>query len=371
MRTLAPLASLVFVASCTPVTPLSTDAHDGDIDAAILPDVPSFDAAHDDSGTPVTLSHASVPRTIAPGEEITGLCESFTVHNADMLYVNAITFDASPGMHHSNWIFVPPSYYAGPDGTWPCDSRSFDQGAAASVGGVLFAQSTQATQQVQQFPPGVALPLPPNVRIIGQVHMLNTTAAPIDVTTRIELHPIPREQVQTRLSGFYLEFNPINLAPHTRSLSTTACDFDTPHRMLVGRPLDFHMYYGMPHYHGLGRGMRVNVVGGPNDGASVFETNRLIGEPDGHTLMPAYDLTGATGLRVTCDFDNPRDTAVHYGVGDDEMCIFLGFTESTYQWAGIAEWNAPVTTTTDPSGVITHDAPCTRVYGLLSRSYSR
>jgi hypothetical protein len=369
---LVSLAACVNAAACEPVRPIADASTDViDMDAALFPDIPSFDAGRDEAGRPVILVHESVPRTLAPGEEQNGLCESFTIGNIDPLYVNAVSFSATPGMHHSNWLFVPPSYYAGPDGTWPCASRGFDQGAAASVGGVLFAQSTQATGQVQQFPPGVAIPLPPNARIIGQLHMLNVTPTPVDIGTRIEIHPIARDEVVTRLSGFYLEYGPLDLQPHTRSLSTTACDFGTEHQRLVGRQLDFHLYYGMPHYHARGRSMRVDVVGGPNDGASVFATNQLIGEPDGHLIMPAYDLTGATGLRITCEFDNPRDVPVHYGVGDQEMCIFLGFTESEYQWAGIAEWDQPAATTTNDAGMQVHEATCNRVYGLLSRAYSR
>jgi hypothetical protein len=40
------------------------------------------------------------------------------------------------------------------------------------------------------------------------------------------------------------------------------------------------------------------------------------------------DVTGATGLRFGCEFDNPRSVSVGWGFGDQEMCECLGFADS-------------------------------------------
>jgi hypothetical protein len=47
------------------------------------------------------------------------------------------------------------------------------------------------------------------------------------------------------------------------------------------------------------------------------------GNNAGTAITPAVDLAalGATGLRMTCGYDNPRDVSVGWGIGDQEMCV--------------------------------------------------
>jgi len=56
---------------------------------------------------------------------------------------------------------VPETEFAGPDGLWDCDDRNYSQLQAAITGGVLYAQSTQARKEVQKFPDGVVVRVPP------------------------------------------------------------------------------------------------------------------------------------------------------------------------------------------------------------------
>ena len=83
--------------------------------------------------------------------------------------------EQSEASHHSNWTFVPDDQFTGPDGSWKCKDRGYSQLTAALQGGVLYAQSTQATREVQKFPDGVVVRIPPRSRIISDVHVLNTT----------------------------------------------------------------------------------------------------------------------------------------------------------------------------------------------------
>ena len=65
--------------------------------------------------------------------------------------------------------------FDGPDGTWRCDDARLRRGGRrASPAASLFAQSTQATHEVQQFPPGVAIVIPAHSRIVAGTHLLNT-----------------------------------------------------------------------------------------------------------------------------------------------------------------------------------------------------
>lgn len=345
-----------------PATPLG--AADAAADAP-PPDAP--DAVAADAAYAPTLRYSAGPWALGAGAERSTQCESWTLNNDEPLFVNAVEFSATPGMHHSNWFFVPDRNYAGPDGTWPCASRGFDQGIASGLGGVFFAQSTQIREEAQRFPPGAAIVLPPHARIIGALHMLNATGAALSAGIRLTVRTIPRDQVRTRLSPFYLEYQPLDIAARARSQFDVSCDLAPQVRHLTGAPLDMRFFYGIAHYHELGAQMRVTLIGGPHDGEVLYQTDARQGESWARTMDPPVDVSGTTGFRLSCVFDNPRTRAVHYGIGDQEMCIFFGFTDSAYQWASRATDAARPTVVGDVGGVTLNTAPCDQIVSLPSR----
>ena len=56
---------------------------------------------------------------------------------------------------------------------------------------------------------------------------------------------------------------------------------------------------------------------------------------------PPIDLAGSQGLRFGCEFENPRDERVGYGIGDQEMCEMLGFAESPLVFETTVRSNVP------------------------------
>ena len=55
-----------------------------------------------------------------------------------------------------------------------------------------------------------------------------------------------------------------------------------------------------------------------------------IGESRGRRFDPPIDFSQSDGVDFACEFDNPRDVEVGYGVGDQEMCVMLGFADSSW-----------------------------------------
>lgn len=315
------------------------------------------DAAPPAAPTDVRLDFPAV--TMQAGEELADLCQSATLGNDGPLFVNRVELAAGPGWHHSNWHYVPESAYEGPDGVWPCSARDFENAAASALGGTLFAQSTQSTAEAQAFPAGAAIVLPPRVKIVGQTHGLNVSDAPLTTAITLTLHTLPEAQVTTRLRAMSFQYHPLELPPRSRSRFTIECDLATRHENALERPLDFRLYYALAHYHELGRAMRIEAFGGPRDGEVIWEVASAVGEPAGRTIAPPYDLTGTSGVRVSCDFDNPRDEVVRWGIGDQEMCVFLAFTDSEVVWAGGAltdKGNQVVGQA--PDGTVLNEAPC-------------
>lgn len=294
---------------------------------------------------PPDLTHTFETVPVGPGAEITGLCQSWTLGNAEALFINRVVADNLGAFHHSNWIWVPEANYAGPDGTWPCADRSFDQIVAGAVGGVFFAQSTQSRTDTQAFPEGVAFEMPPRVRIIGDVHLLNASDSPTTTSLSFEIFTLPADAVRVKLQPMAFTNMALDIAPNAETHARMQCSTPQP---------DFDVYYVLPHYHTLGKAMRVDVAGGTMNGMSLFGAAGTYGEPSGKTYDPPIRVTGAAGLAITCEYDNPRPAAVSYGFGDQEMCVSLVYSTGR-KAGGMALTNLTVM---DVGGVHMTDGLC-------------
>lgn len=281
------------------------------------------------------------PFEIATHQEITDSCTQITLGNTDATYVTSVELTTGPGFHHSNWFFVPESVFFGDDGTFPCSERNFNEGIAATFGGVLFAQSTQSSHEVQAFPPGVAVRVPPHSKLVAQLHLLNSSDDTLRLSPTIKLTAVPQAEVTTLLSAISFEDHALGLPSHQLSRFTVECDLAPIHNQIYHRDPDFKMYYGLAHYHTLGTGLTLEAVRPDGTAATVFTTAHRAGDTLGGPIDPTFDMTGFTRLRFSCDYFNPRETTVGWGVGDQEMCVFLAFSDSLSNWGGGAVNDEP------------------------------
>lgn len=273
-------------------------------------------------------NHAFADFTTQPGEEVLGLCQSWTLDNDAELWVNAVELVQNALSHHSNWTFVPETAFDGPDGVWKCKERNYDQLSAAVLGGVLYAQSTQAVSEVQKFPDGAAVRIPPRSRIIGDVHLLNTTTASVAGHTELAIYTIPKSEVKVPLAPFHLTYDTLAIPPKSRSRFAGTCELAGDWKASQGGDVSMSLYYALPHTHALGVRFFLEAVGGARDGELLFDVHGSPGEARGKGYTPPVVLDGITGLRFGCEFENPRDEIVEWGFEDQEMCEMLGFIDS-------------------------------------------
>ena len=305
-----------------------------------------------------SLSFEFGPFPIDSGQEIVGECVQVTLNNEAPIYVNAVELSTGTGFHHSNWFWVPEYVFPGDDGTYNCADRSFNEPVAGTLGGVVFAQSTQSTHEIQSFPTGVAVKIPPHAKLVAGLHLLNASDSPLAPSLSFTLDPISEAEATTLLAGMSFENESIAIPPQATSRFTIECDLTAKHEQLFGRPPDFKIYYMLPHYHVLGAGMTIEAIRDSDGGADmVFTTSQRIGDALGGTIDPPFDMTGHGKLRFSCEYINPRDATVGWGVGDQEMCVFLAFSDSAFTWGG----GAPTVDAAGPgvasNGIIdfTHD----------------
>jgi hypothetical protein len=274
------------------------------------------------------LTHRFGEVDLAAFEE-TEPCVQWTLDNDEALYVQAVTLSNLGYFHHSNWFVIPENIYAGPDGYYNCADRNFDELGAASVGTVIFAQSTQSFVEEQRTGPGAVIKIPPRYKIVAGTHLLNVGPAPVTTDSFMTLELIHPRDVEVVLAPFRLTYYDLDIPANARSRFTGICEnFAQEYEDVVGTPLDMKLHYVLPHYHYLGDFFDLTLIGGPNDGMSVHSINGFNGEANGKAYAPALDLTGVTGLRFTCGFDNWRDVNVGWGIGDQEMCVMLALAES-------------------------------------------
>lgn len=275
-------------------------------------------------GTP--LSHDFAEFTVKPGEEVLGLCQSWTLNNPEELWVNGVELDQDEASHHSNWMHVPSDKFDGPDGVWPCKDRNYSQFTAALYGGVLYAQSTQASHEVQKFPKNVASRIPPYSRVIGDIHLLNVTSSDITGHAKMSIYSIPKEEVHVKLAPFHMTYEELAIPPHQTSRFTGDCDVG---QYFPSQKLKMKVYYVLPHTHALGTRLFFNASDGSSPATPIIDVRGFNGEARGVYYDPPIDITGKNLLSFGCEFTNPRDETVHWGFGDQEMCEFLGFAEAT------------------------------------------
>lgn len=299
--------------------------------------------------------HSFPSYNLGPGEEVIP-CVQWTLNNDKPLYVNSVTLANGGGYHHSNWFVVPENYAAGSDGYFNCEDRNFAEVSAATRGTVLFAQSTQAQSETQQFQEGAVIKIPANHKIVANVHMLNTTTRELDTFSRMTLGLTHPRNVDTVLTPFRLTYRDLEIPPKSESRFTGECNMAEPHRSKTGSEFDIDLHYVLPHYHGLGNYFGLEIMGGPRDGEQLFELTGFNAEANGQTFEQPIDLSGSKGLRFTCGYDNPRDEEVGWGYGDQEMCVMLGFADSDVLFeAGVRNGNEVVD---EEDGIVKNEGPC-------------
>lgn len=319
-----------------------------------------------------SLSHTFDPQMIDVGEEITDVCQSWVLGNEEPLYVSKVRQTNDGGWHHSNWFFVPEFSYAprpdveGPDatleGTWRCGDRQFREYLAAAAGGVFFAQSTQAFQEVQAFPEGAVLEIPPRSVVVGSTHLLNVSAAPMETTMTFEVETVPREEARIRLTLINFAIGDLVIPPMVEgvpreSRSSLMCDLSEPFQQHLGEStVDYNVYYVLGHYHQWGKSFNLSFVHDDGSSQTIFEIINRIGEPLGSIIDPPMNNNGATKLRSECGFINNTDKTLRRGFQDGEMCDFLAYTDSNLKIGSGGGENHPMGE--DENGVALYEIDC-------------
>jgi hypothetical protein len=350
--------ALITLLACSPTTPASSTASTS---TGADSGTTTTTTASGTSGAPTTgepgsgtgttgepapetalIVHSFGKYTMQPFAE-TEPCAQWTLNNEEAVYVNTVTLANDGGFHHSNWLVVPESQFAGEDGYFNCYDRGFNELQAAITGTVLFAQSTQSRYEAQELPEGVVIKVPPHHKVVAGVHLLNLSSEALDSELRMGLTLTHPRDVDTIVAPFRLNYQDLRIPALSQSQFSGDCMFADAYKQKSGVALDLKLYHVLPHYHYLGNYFSVEILGGPRDGEQVFLHTGFNADGNGRTYNPPIDLTGADGLRFTCGYDNWRDKEINYGIGDQEMCVMLGLADMRVMMNGSVDGGTMLT----------------------------
>ena len=302
-RVAVALAAALFSACAPPPSTSTTDA--GPADAAM----PSGPFAHWPKGpAPLQVKLPTVMMT--PGQEVDD-AYSATLSNPTPVWVYNITWDSSPGLHHSR----------------------------VDVNDVGLAFSLAVGQRTggQEFPMGYAMQLPARSKITISYHYINATPQNAPIDALVQFYPIPDMPAVTPIpTGFVpMLYLPIHIPAHSTKEVVSTCPL----------PQDVELHALLSHIHARGRHIEASIVGGANDGLKIYSTDLWDNAPI-NQYLPTIKLKAGDAIRYSCRWQNDGDAAIGFGMlAADEMC-------------GIGGWMSPV-----PLGlngvVATENAPCT------------
>lgn len=254
--------------------------------------------------------------TIAPGSENTQ-CVVKRLGNDELIRVHQIHNVLPQGSHH---LIV----YRTADTeekTTPYDCDPFLDALDPSKGSTVMV--TQKHDETLTLPTGVAFSMPAGQMVRLEMHYINTTAAPIDVSATSTFVTIPAKDFKDEADFLFVGTPDIDIPAHSK-MTIGPTFFQLPHELLGDAK-----FFGITgHTHQWGTNVTVaaaDTKDGP-DKAVYDVPGWLWSEPATLIHEPTFSIPQGGGFRFTCDYNNLGNQHVGFGESaNDEMCFFWAY----------------------------------------------
>jgi hypothetical protein len=204
--------------------------------------------------------------------------------------------------------------------TTPFDCIPFTDTLDPSKGSTLMV--TQKKDDMLTLPDGVAFTIDPNQMIRIELHYINPTNVPIDVTATTSFVAMDDSQYQNEADFLFIGDPDITIPPNS-STTLGPIFFALPAEY---EGVNFFAITG--HEHQFGTNVKVSVASGPNDpGTSVYDVpGWLWSEPATVQANPPFQIPSGGGFNFTCDWTNTSNNTVSFGESaNNEMCFFWAY----------------------------------------------
>lgn len=252
------------------------------------------------------------PVTVQPGEENTQ-CVIKRLDNPAAIHVGKMHNVLGPGSHH---VII----YKTSDTTeqpTPFDCQPFADLLTPDKGSPLMI--TQKKDDTLELPPGVAFGLEAGQMIRIEMHYINTTSAPLDVTATSTFYSMKESDFKDEADFLFFGSPDINIPP--QSAATLG-----PVYLPLPADLEGSKFFGFTgHEHHLGTGVSVSTTTGKTgtDTEIYNPPNFSWAEPPTIYKDPPLTVPSGGGFRLTCTWQNDTASTVKFGESANaEMCFF-------------------------------------------------
>ena len=259
-----------------------------------------------------TLKVQAGPFTIPSGEEAVK-CVVVDAGNAESVIVRKFRTELAEGSHHM--IVYTTSL---PPNPVPYSCQSFGVGGSA----IFIAQQPKSALTFPTDPSGVpvGLVLDPHQSLVMEVHYINTTAAPLDVTGTVEMDVLPASANVIKAGfGFYGNLSIPTIPAHGEADTGVLLQSVTPGTKVFALTT---------HQHHLGTRMQVWYSNDASDLSKQVADSTSWSDPPLVTFDPPLDFPadGTKSFAYQCHWQNPTDNNVYGGLSaNDEMCFFWSY----------------------------------------------
>ncbi len=262
------------------------------------------------------------PITVLPGKENTQ-CVNLRLSNTSEIKVHQMRNLLSGGSHHL--IVYKDDDPASIEKATPYDCDPFT-GALNLSGMAAPVMITQKAEDTLTLPDRVAYTFAPNQMIRIEMHFINSTDAPIEVSATSEFHSVPESAIDHEANVLFIGTPDINI-PAGAMMDVRA--YFTPSRAQLD--LDGAKIFAITgHTHKHGRNVTISTAtsqGGPR--TSVYAPGRFDwSEPETSVHEPEFSLPDGlqAGFEITCSYHNTSSQTVRFGESaNDEMCFFWAY----------------------------------------------
>jgi hypothetical protein len=245
-------------------------------------------------------------------------CEVLVMPNRKPMDVAAFELNASGGTHHFVlWEYLgkhrnPADFWNGVEYSAGCVGLGPQDGfyTTANLFGMQFSHARV------EFPPGIAVRLSPGAIVYPDLHIRNYGTTPMTADAVFNLIPAKKGSVKHYAQSLSLGTFNIEIPAHSSASFTGEWHPSVP--------LNFIQV--STHEHHLGTSVSVHRVDahGADMGELVLTTDWE--HPAEEWFTQPMRLENGEGIRFTCDWENPQDHAVTFGVTtQDEMCFATGY----------------------------------------------
>ena len=264
-------------------------------------------------GEGIQLSYSAVA---APGTEI-WKCNVTDLPSSEWLDVNRVESVQNDSVHHMDLMAVA---LAAPDlqpGEYNC-ADLYAQYPKLMDEGILIYASQQAQQHIQ-LPPGTVAELLPRLRVMHEIHYVNTTEEPVTAFSKINAYRYSPDKVEKTIWGGAVRDTEIAVPANTTAhVEWTRCTMNA----------DVDVLFMSSHTHKLAERTVIRSFDGENAGEMLYTNTDWHAPPlKDFTAAPIHVAAG-TGFEFECHYKNAGTTEVRWGfTADDEMCqIALVYT---------------------------------------------